>query len=84
MDTLCVLETLPPFCMNYTARDESRVTNRMQSQSAIFITKGEAECYICHKRQSQVLYLSQDSHKELHTFIQSKWQCFFQVLYCIL
>ena len=23
-----------------------------------------------------MLYLSQDSHQELYTFIQTKWQCF--------
>ena len=27
-------------------------------------------------RRSGVLYLSQDSHQELYTFIQTKWQCF--------
>ena len=26
--------------------------------------------------ESRVLYLSQDSHQELYTFIQTKWQCF--------
>ena len=49
-----LLKALPPVCMKYTARDESRVANR----------------------QSRVLYLSQDSHQELYTFIQTKWQCF--------
>ena len=34
------LKTLPPVCMKYTARDESRVAN---------IPRGEGECYICHK-----------------------------------
>ena len=27
-------------------------------------------------RRSRVLYLSQDPHQELYTFIQTKWQCF--------
>ena len=35
-----LLKALPPVCMKYTARDESRVAN---------IVRGEAECYICHK-----------------------------------
>ena len=35
-----LLKALPPVCMKYTARDESRVAN---------IARGEAECYICHK-----------------------------------
>ena len=35
-----LLKELPPVCMKYTARDESRVAN---------IARGEAECYICHK-----------------------------------
>ena len=35
-----LLKALPPVCMKYTARDESRVAN---------IAQGEAECYICHK-----------------------------------
>ena len=26
--------------------------------------------------QGEVLYLSQDPHQELYTFIQTKWQCF--------
>ena len=26
--------------------------------------------------KARVLYLSQDSHQELYTFIQRKWQCF--------
>ena len=35
-----LLKALPPVCMKYTARDESRVAN---------IARGEDECYICHK-----------------------------------
>ena len=35
-----LLKALPPVCMKYTVRDESRVGN---------IARGEAECYICHK-----------------------------------
>ena len=35
-----LLKALPPVCMKYTARDESRVAS---------IARGEAECYICHK-----------------------------------
>ena len=58
-----LLKALPPVCMKYTARNESRVAN---------IARGEAECYICCLE----LYLSQDSHQELYTFIQIKWQCF--------
>ena len=54
-----LLKALPPVCMKYTVRGESRVAN---------IARGEAEC--------RVLYLSRDSHQELYTFIQTKWQCF--------
>ena len=32
-------------------------------------------------RRSQVLYFSRDSHQELYTFIQTKWQCFKCSLY---
>ena len=35
-----LLKALPPVCMKYNARGESRVAN---------IARGEAECYICHK-----------------------------------
>ena len=35
-----LIKALPPVCMKYTARDESRVAN---------IARGEAKCYICHK-----------------------------------
>ena len=35
-----LLIALPPVCMKYTARDESRVAN---------IAQDEAKCYICHK-----------------------------------
>ena len=35
-----LLKALPPVCMKYTARGESRVAN---------IARGEAECYICHE-----------------------------------
>ena len=35
-----LLKAMPPVCMKYTARDESRVAN---------IARGEAKCYICHK-----------------------------------
>ena len=35
-----LLKALPPVCMKYTARGESRVAN---------IALGEAECYICHE-----------------------------------
>ena len=34
-----LLKALPPACMKYTARGESRVAN---------IARGKAECYICH------------------------------------
>ena len=27
-------------------------------------------------RRSRELYLSQDSHQELYTFIQTKWRCY--------
>ena len=40
VDIYVLLKALPPVCMKYTARDESRVAN---------IARGEAECYICHK-----------------------------------
>ena len=35
-----LLKALPPVCMKYTARGESRVAN---------IARSEAECYICHE-----------------------------------
>ena len=35
-----LLKALPPVCMKYTARDESRVAN---------IARGEAKCYIYHE-----------------------------------
>ena len=35
-----LLKALPPVCMKYTARDESRVAN---------IARGKAKCYICHE-----------------------------------
>ena len=35
-----LLKALPPVCMKYTVRDESRVANK---------ARGEAECYICHE-----------------------------------
>ena len=35
-----LLKALPPVCMKYTTRGESRVVN---------IAQGKAECYICHK-----------------------------------
>ena len=38
-----LLKALPPVCMKYTARDESRVAN---------IARGKAECYICVTRLS--------------------------------
>ena len=41
------------------------------------------ESLMANMVQSQVLYLSQDSHQELYTFIQTNWQCF-KVFYCIL
>ena len=31
-----------------------------------------------------MLYLSRDSHQELYTFIQTKWQCFKCLLYLLL
>ena len=37
---LVLLKALPPVCMKYAARGESRVTN---------IARGKAVCYICHK-----------------------------------
>ena len=39
-DLYVLLKALPPVCMKYTARGESRVAN---------IARGEAECYICHE-----------------------------------
>ena len=38
--TYVLLKAVPPVCMKYTARDESRVVN---------IARGKAKCYICHK-----------------------------------
>ena len=35
-----LLKALPPVCMKYTARGESRVAN---------IARGEASCYICNE-----------------------------------
>ena len=35
-----LFNALPPVCMKYTARGESRVAN---------IARGKAECYICHE-----------------------------------
>ena len=40
MTLYVLLKALPPVCMKYTARDESRVAN---------IAQGEAECYIRHE-----------------------------------
>ena len=34
------------------------------------------ESQVANIARSQVLYLSGDSYQELHTFIQTKWQCF--------
>ena len=42
-----------------------KYTARDESRVAS-IARGEAECYICH-----------DSHQELYTFIQTKWQVYF-------
>ena len=45
-----LLKALPPVCMKYTARGESRVAN---------IVRGEAKCYICHETLTmQELYIS--------------------------
>ena len=40
MKQYVLLKALPPVCMKYTARDESRMAN---------IARGEVECYICYK-----------------------------------
>ena len=70
-----LLKALPPVCMKYTARGESRVAN---------IARGEAECYICHdiltkscilsyKRSgsalSVLLYLTEDTPLKFNTLI---------------
>ena len=44
-----ILKALPPVCMKYTARGESRVAN---------IARGEAECYICHETLTKSCILS--------------------------
>ena len=44
-----LLKALPPVCMKYTARGESRVAN---------IAQGEAECYICHETLTKSCILS--------------------------
>ena len=44
-----LLKALPPVCMKYTGRDESRVANIAQG-------KGEAEYYICHKTLIKAAY----------------------------
>ena len=44
-----LLKALPPVCMKYTARGESRVAN---------IARGEAECYICHETLTKSYILS--------------------------
>ena len=47
-----LLKVLPPVCMKYTARDESRAAN---------IALGFASCYICHKTliKSCILYTNE-------------------------
>ena len=44
-----LLKALPPVCMKYTVRGESRVAN---------IARGEAECYICHETLTKSCILS--------------------------
>ena len=44
-----ILKALPPVCMKYTARGESRMAN---------IARGEAECYICHETFTKSCILS--------------------------
>ena len=44
-----VLKALPPVCMKYTARSESRVVN---------ITQGQADRYICHETLTKNCILS--------------------------
>ena len=48
-DSYVLLKALPPVCMKYTARGESRVAN---------IAGGEAEYYICHKTLTKSCILS--------------------------
>ena len=45
--------------------DCMKYTARGESRVANIVL-GKAECYICHETLT----------KELHTFIQTKWQCF--------
>ena len=47
-----LLKALPPVCMKYTARSESRVAN---------IVQAEVECYICHETltKSCIFYTNQ-------------------------
>ena len=44
-----LLKALPPVCIKYTARGESRVVN---------IAQGKAECYICHEILTKSCILS--------------------------
>ena len=44
-----LLKVLPPVCMKYTARGESRVAN---------IAQGKAKCYICHETLTKSCILS--------------------------
>ena len=44
-----LLKALPPVCMKYTARCESRVAN---------IAQDEAQCYICHETLTKSCILS--------------------------
>ena len=44
-----LLKALPPVCMKYTARGESRVAN---------IAQGKAKCYICHETLTKGCVLS--------------------------
>ena len=55
-----LLKALPPVCMKYTARDESRVAN---------IARGEASCYICHKTLIKSCILSYKQSGSVKCFI---------------
>ena len=77
---------LPPFllrCAVYTCSGVACVVNLLikyvllKALSPVCMKyTAQDESLVANMVQSQVLYLSQDSHQELYTFIQTKWQCF--------
>ena len=52
----CIIKALPPVCMKYTARGESRVANIAQAkQSAIFVTRLSPRAVYFHTKEVAVL-----------------------------